>query len=186
MSPKLQALLSVAFGNRSTLLEKDDWKSPLFWWEQLRTHGSYRCTHQRGSKSVFYCLAAQIDRNMSAGVDRVVCQCQRLIDYLPAAEISGTNFVSEQKLHWFQPHCEDNKVKQFYYSSIWWSITSSLDVSVGSELWLPCLLLCVGKVYCVSWRRRSWDHILFTNRKEKRLFIWKETLWNRSSPGCAA
>lgn len=52
--------------------------------------------------TVFYFLRAQIDHNMSAGVDRVVSQCQRVIDNPAAAEISGLLCSLNKNAHWFQ------------------------------------------------------------------------------------
>lgn len=84
---------SLSFGNKSQLLEKEDRNSIFFLWMKTVSSNIY---------TVFYFLRAQIDHNMSAGDDRVVSQCQRVIDNPAAAEISGLLCSLNKNAHWFQ------------------------------------------------------------------------------------
>lgn len=135
MSPKQQALLSCFLWQEvEERLEKDEWSFSFCFDENgRRTHRFCRYTHthiKRRNKSVFFFTVWEHKWTITClqGVDRVVSQCQWLIDYSPAAEISGSlcslNSVSEQKL----PLIPTTKglvlepikwtPKQFYYSRI--------------------------------------------------------------------
>lgn len=136
MSPKQQALLSVSFGNRSSSAAaagRKGWDSPPCC--------SY--THE-----------AQTDRNMSAG-GWWGCSSMPGTHWSPA---SGWDFWLTAACFGTKPPIDSSdeglvpepiKWRQFYYSSIWLIhlLLLLLATCFWFVLWLPSLLLCVGRIY---------------------------------------
>lgn len=81
MTPKQQAPLSVSWSWQQVRA------APLFWWEQfLQIH-----THMKEAISQFFTVSEHKQTiTCPQGVDKAVSQSRWVIDYSPAAEISGS------------------------------------------------------------------------------------------------